>query len=197
MNGQAPANGNGNNGLDSNVIFNNQVTGATNSTITANSTITITNGANGQAPTRPQSVWYTVSASGTIASSPSTPTTQQSYTPTTDETNNIFAITSGKIAGATGNGTGGIGSSSGDSQSTNVYTTAVGGTKSNTTNGSTNTGTAVASPSPGSLVTNNTNGAGGVGAREGDTTITINQNYLPLGITSAVKDAYFNHNGII
>ena len=34
-------------------------------------------------------------------------------------------------------------------------------------------------------------------ASDPSNTISISQNYLPLGITSAVKDAYFNHNGII
>ena len=160
-----------------------------------------TSGSNGkftlsENSTRPQSVWYTVSASGTISGGQSPITQTNQYDLTQDETNNIFAISPNKIAGATGNGTGGIGSSapSGNSAATNVYTTAVGGTKSNTTNGDNTKGIAVDVPSPGSLVTNNTEGA--ETARTG-TTISISQNYLPLGITSNVKDAYFNHNGII
>ena len=105
--------------------------------ITANSTITLTENS-----TRPQSVWYTVSASGQTADSGSTAITQSSYQLTSDENNNIFAITSGKIAGALSNGQGGVGSSNGNQPSTNVYTTAVGGTQS----GVTNPGTPVQAP---------------------------------------------------
>ena len=165
---------------DTNVIFNNAVTNA--GSITANSTITLTENS-----TRPQSVWYTVSASGNTGAESNGNITQQLYTPTADENNNIFAVSPNKIAGtgSMNGGAGGVGSSSpsGSSPSTNVYTTAVGGTGS----GVTNQPTPVASPST-TLQTNNT---------AGTTPISLSQNYLPLGITENVTDAYFNHNGII
>ena len=88
---------------DSNVMFNTNVTGA-NSKITNQSTIT--NGANGQSATRPQSVWYTVSASGTVGTNTGASTTQQLYMPTADKNNNIFAITHNKIPEAVENGNG-------------------------------------------------------------------------------------------
>ena len=168
-------------------MFNTSVTGANGTPISNGSTITLTENS-----TRPQSVWYTVSASGQVkngGSEAATPITQASYTLTQDETNNIFAVSSNKIAGF---------SSSGGTGNYTVtgYSTAVGGT-SVQQGSSGGTATPVATPSANGLQTNNTAGAGGVGARTDGTTITINQNYLPLGITSAVKDAYFNHNGII
>ena len=57
-------------------MFNNQVSGA-NSTITAQSTITLTNGS-----TRPQSVWYTVGTSQL-----------------TNPENNIYVPDAGKLVG--------------------------------------------------------------------------------------------------
>ena len=138
--------------------------------------------------TRPQSVWYTVSASGTLLNGGSTLTTQKTYDLTTDETNNIFAVSSGKIAGAGNNANG-----NDKGYTVTGYSTAVGGTS--VVQGS-NTAFPVATPSANGLQTNNTTNTESA-ARTDGTTITINQNYLPLGITSAVKDAYFNHNGII
>ena len=141
-----------------------------------------------------------MSASGTLDGE-AAPITQQSYTPTPDETKNIFAVNPNKIAGATSSGVGGYGygmgngsnNSTGAAQSL-IYTTIVGGTIiNNSGNGQPKDfGNPFATPSAGSLVTDkDTIGAANANA------ITINQNYLPLGITSAVKDAYFNHNGII
>ena len=162
--------------VDTNVVFNTSLT-----SIESGSTITLTENS-----TRPQSVWYTVSASGTVGGSSGTSATQVPYTPTADENNNIFAITTGKIPGALNDGVGGVGGVS--LLDSSIYTTAVGGrpsaTGSNTSDGT--NGIAVAQPDKGSLVTNATT-----------TDITLSQNYLPLGITANVKDAYFNHNGII
>ena len=102
-------------------MFNNVVNGA-NSTITNQSNITITNSANGQSVTRPQSVWYTVSASGQRADGSNT-ITQAGYTLTQDETNNIFAIIPNKIPGALNSGDSGV--SIGNGGTTLVYTTAI------------------------------------------------------------------------
>ena len=142
-----------------------------------------------------------MSASGTTTSSDTQTITQTPYTLTDAEQKNIFAITSDKIAGATSSGVGGYGygmgngsnNSTGAAQSL-IYTTIVGGTIiNNSGNGQPKDfGNPFATPSAGSLVTDkDTTRAANANA------ITINQNYLPLGITSAVKDAYFNHNGII
>ena len=176
---------------DQNVIFNNAVksTGTNGQSSIANdSTITLTENS-----TRPQSVWYTVSASGNTGGDSNTAITQQLYTPTTDESNNIFAITPEKIPGATNNGAGGRGygmGNNGNSSLSNpslIYTTIVGNNSSDNINN--NFGIPFASPT--------TSLKAGTANEGNNTTITLSQNYLPLGITSAVKDAYFNHNGII
>ena len=127
-----------------------------------------------------------MSASGT-GTDGSSNITQASYQLTPDENNNIFAVKSGKIAGAASmnDGAGGVG---GNNSTAPVYTTAVGGTVSGVT---TNQPTPVALPST-SLQTGTADAAG----RQA-TPISLSQNYLPLGITENVKDAYFNHNGII
>ena len=187
MNGQAPASTS--NGTDTNVVFNTAVK-PNGATVTENSIITLTKDS-----TRPQSVWYTVSASGNTGGDSNTAITQQSYTPTPDENNNIFAINKDKIAGATNNGQGCYGYGMGTASSSNnisqnnskIYTTIVGGSN-NPIDVTSSFGNPFASPNKGSLQTN---------ATSGNTNITLSQNYLPLGITSAVKDAYFNHNGII
>ena len=124
-------------------MFNNVVNGA-NSTITNQSNITITNSANGQSVTRPQSVWYTVSASGQRADGSNT-ITQAGYTLTQDETNNIFAIIPNKIPGALNSGDSGV--SIGNGGTTLVYTTAIWWTQSNIVSNCSNTNAiAVASP---------------------------------------------------
>ena len=139
--------------------------------------------------TRPQSVWYTVSASGQIADG-STAITQASYDLTKDENNNIFAVSANKIPGATNTGFGGygygMGKASGSSSlvNSNTYTTATCGNTSNATSGK---------PFAALSTTLKT----GTANEGNNTTITLSQNYLPLGITANVKDAYFNHNGII
>ena len=160
----------------------------TNSTIQDGSTITLTENS-----TRPQSVWYTVSASGTVGdATPGTSTTQKLYELTPDESNNIFAVSTGKIPGAIQGGAGGYGYGMGRGDTITslsnggTYTTIVSG---HVANGSSNTnfGNPFAVPSASGLTTDNTTSS----------TISISQNYLPLGITDNVKDAYFNHNGII
>ena len=163
-------NGSGSN-ADTNVVFNTSLT-----SIATGSTITLTKDS-----TRPQSVWYTVSASG--QNSDGTGITQVGYELTKDENNNIFAVNADKIAG-TSNGVGGVGGVSNDNNS--IYTTAVGGRQSESPSNNGANGTAVAAPST-------TLKTGDAGSAD----ITLSQNYLPLGITANVKDAYFNHNGII
>ena len=132
-----------------------------------------------------------MSASGTVGTDPTgTPATQKLYELTPDENNNIFAVSTGKIPGATQNGAGGYGygmgiASTGNSsfnKKNDTYTTVVSGY-----NMGDNNSIPFAIPNIGSLQTNNT----------ASPTISISQNYLPLGITANVKDAYFNHNGII
>ena len=81
-----------------------------------------TNGANVQSVTRPQSVWYTVSASGQRADG-SNKITQAGYTLTQDKTNNIFAINPNKIPGVLNSGDGGVSICNGGT--TPVYTTAI------------------------------------------------------------------------
>ena len=178
--------------VDTNVFFNNAVkTTGTNgqSSIANSSTITLTENS-----TRPQSVWYTVSASG--KGTDTNPITQTGYELTQAEKDNIFAINTGKIAGATNTGLGGYGygmgndiNSSSSLNTSKTYTTTTCGNQNGVVNNNINTtyGQPFAALNT-SLKT---------GAPEGQNTITLSQNYLPLGITSAVKDAYFNHNGII
>ena len=197
LNGQLTPNGSGGSATataDTNVVFNNGVTTTgTNgqNAIQTGSTITIKN-VNDQPATRPQSVWYTVSASGT-GTDGSSNITQASYQLTPDENNNIFAVNTGKIAGAASmnDGAGGVG---GNNSTAPVYTTAVGGTKSNTANNNGgNNAIAVNTPSANGLQT----GSADAAQSRATSDITLSQNYLPLGITENVKDAYFNHNGII
>ena len=171
---------------DTNVVFNTSVA-TTNSTIQDGSTVTLT-----KESTRPQSVWYTVSASGTVGDAAGTPATQKLYDLTQDESNNIFAVSTGKIPGAIQGGQGGYGfgmgrgdNSSSYNKPTNIYTTIVSGHVTTDSN-NTQFGNPFAEPNKGNLQTNNTASA-----------IALSQNYLPLGITANVKDAYFNHNGII
>ena len=183
---------------DSNVVFNTSVDGG----ITNGSTITLSPNS-----TRPQSVWYTVSASGTISGRGDTPkeqVAQNNYNLTEDENKNIFSISPNKIPGGNNNGEGGIGTKGGSGAantgsnqtdpSNQAYTTSIGGKASfgNDNKG----GIPINSPNIGNLVTNTTNDIVSYES-ENSNKITLNQNYLPLGITSAVKDAYFNHNGII
>ena len=180
------------------VLNNNQTTADANLYLTipgtsitdATGTLTLTPNS-----TRPQSVWYTVSASGQIADG-STAITQASYDLTKDENNNIFAVSANKIPGATNTGFGGYGYGMGNdinnSSSLNTsktYTTTTCGNQNGVVNNTINTtyGQPFAALNT-SLKT---------GAPEGQNTITLSQNYLPLGITANVKDAYFNHNGII
>ena len=185
MNGQAPASTS--NGTDTNVVFNTAVK-PNGATVTENSIITLTKDS-----TRPQSVWYTVSASGNTGGDSNTAITQQSYTPTPDENNNIFAVSPNKIPGATQDGSGGYGYGLGNNSSissankiTNMYTTVVSGQYIDDN-------AKLSNP----FAIPNVNGLKTSDGGSGNTNITLSQNYLPLGITSAVKDAYFNHNGII
>ena len=184
MNGQLTS---GSATADANVVFNTKVTNAGGVEIANQATITLTPNS-----TRPQSVWYTVSASGTVgATGNGTLATQVPYTHTDDENNNIFAVSTGKIPGATNSGNGGYGFGMGNAVNTsslnngNTYTTTTCGNQNGSAN-STTYGQPFKALST-NLTTNNT----------ASPTISISQNYLPLGITANVKDAYFNHNGII
>ena len=177
MNGQLTG---GSATADANVMFNTSL-----DSIATGSTITLTENS-----TRPQSVWYTVSASGTVGDAAGTPATQKLYDLTQDESNNIFAVSTEKIPGATNSGNGGygFGMGRGDTNTSlsggKTYTTVVSG--QNLVN-DTEFGNPFAVPSASGLTTNN----------QTTPAITLSQNYLPLGITANVKDAYFNHNGII
>ena len=133
-----------------------------------------------------------MSASGTVGTDPAagTSTTQKLYDLTPDENNNIFAVSTGKIPGATNSGVGGRGYGMGNNgnssfnQQNLIYTTIVAGENGNAD--ANQFGNPFVAPKTTTLTTNATTN-----------TIALSQNYLPLGITANVKDAYFNHNGII
>ena len=182
-------NGSGTTNVDQNVVFNNAVQ-YNGTPVAENSTITLTENS-----TRPQSVWYTVSASG--KGTDTNPITQTGYELTQAEKDNIFAINTGKIAGATNTGLGGYGYGMGNNSSSsslntgNTYTTTTCGNQ----NGS-NISTTYGQPFAQLTTTLKTGTASAATSRVGSN-IALSQNYLPLGITANVKDAYFNHNGII